>query len=158
MDWMRHASDSECEYDIFRIRMWNYAMAWLGVLWTCASIGTFMAIVLDMRFLGLNRVGTSRLYWLLVCTGVGPVSGLFYLLFRRTTRARLLNTVSTFVGNDTSPIGVQEQRLSLLHAAGILSDAIHSQCCAELRGQGAPHCKSMSARKPSDLEPDAKTE
>ncbi|MCW0080580.1 hypothetical protein [Burkholderia pseudomallei] len=101
-------------------------------LWFAAAAVTALGIALDMRRLKVNRVGMSRIGWILACACAGPFVAGVYVYQRRAAWRALINAVWEAAGDDSHPVHVRRQRLLALRHTGVIGRQVYLACWEEL--------------------------
>lgn len=102
------------------------------VMWLLTAVGVALGIVCDMRRLKVNRVGTSRLVWVIASACTGPFAGATYLVLRRAIWRTLIEAVWRAVGDASQPRHVRRVRLLELRRCGLVGEPVYRACLRTL--------------------------
>ncbi|MBN9407515.1 MAG: hypothetical protein J0H69_00060 [Burkholderiales bacterium] len=101
---------------------------WVYLLWLLCAVFSALAIAIDMRSLGATKVGLSLPTWGLVCTLVGPLAWVPYLVLRPTARQQLIDAAWAFIGDGSHPLSTRHSRLKALRQVGLIGPSIYRIC------------------------------
>ncbi|MFM0042156.1 hypothetical protein [Paraburkholderia sediminicola] len=107
----------------------------LAVLWFAAAAATAVGISLDMRRLKVNRVGMSRIGWIVASACAGPFAASVYLYRRRTAWRALIDAVWQAIGDASQPLHVRRQRLMTLRNTGLIGGQVFLACWEQLEAE-----------------------